>query len=94
MSGFFKLNPFSQRPRPKPTALDDAPTPSASAATADFAIDEHRPMKVVCIGAGYAGIVAGIRCAFSLPFDHAGWTCEKLTHELPIDFNNGCPAPN
>ena len=29
--------------------------------TGDFAIDEYRPMKVVCIGAGFSGIIAGIR---------------------------------
>lgn len=27
----------------------------------DFSIDEHRPIKVVCIGAGFSGIIAGIR---------------------------------
>lgn len=29
--------------------------------TGSFSIDEYRPMKVVCIGAGFSGIVAGIR---------------------------------
>ncbi|KAI0315332.1 FAD/NAD-binding domain-containing protein [Amylostereum chailletii] len=29
----------------------------------DFCIDEDRPMKVVCIGAGFSGIIAGIRFA-------------------------------
>jgi hypothetical protein len=28
---------------------------------ADFSIDEYPRVKVVCIGAGFAGIVAGIR---------------------------------
>ncbi|VDB82952.1 unnamed protein product [Peniophora sp. CBMAI 1063] len=28
---------------------------------ADFSVDEYRPIKVICIGAGVAGIVAGIR---------------------------------
>ena len=37
-------------------------TPSALEQTApDFSIDECRPIKVVCIGAGFAGIIAGIR---------------------------------
>ncbi|KAF8900786.1 hypothetical protein CPB85DRAFT_1324906 [Mucidula mucida] len=27
----------------------------------NFSIDEHRPMKVVVVGAGYSGIIAGIR---------------------------------
>ena len=32
----------------------------------DFSIDEYRPMKVVCIGAGFSGITAGIRSVYSL----------------------------
>ncbi|ETW86440.1 hypothetical protein HETIRDRAFT_58532 [Heterobasidion irregulare TC 32-1] len=35
--------------------------------TGDFAIDEYRPMKVVCIGAGFSGIIAGIRFAQRVP---------------------------
>ena len=27
----------------------------------DFAIDEYRPIKVIAIGAGFSGIIAGIR---------------------------------
>jgi hypothetical protein len=27
----------------------------------DFAVDEYRPIKVVAIGAGFSGIIAGIR---------------------------------
>lgn len=30
----------------------------------EFSIDDYRRMKVVCIGAGYSGIVAGIRYVF------------------------------
>ena len=29
----------------------------------DFAIDEYRPIKVICVGAGLTGILAGIRSA-------------------------------
>ncbi|THH13673.1 hypothetical protein EW146_g6563, partial [Bondarzewia mesenterica] len=29
--------------------------------TGDFSVDEYRPIKVICIGAGFSGIVAGIR---------------------------------
>ena len=29
----------------------------------EFAIDEYRPIKVICVGAGFTGILAGIRCA-------------------------------
>ena len=31
----------------------------------NFSVDEYRPLKVVCIGAGISGIVAGIRCVTS-----------------------------
>lgn len=27
-----------------------------------FSIDDYRPLKVVVIGAGFSGIIAGIRC--------------------------------
>lgn len=27
----------------------------------EFAIDEYRPIKVICVGAGFTGILAGIR---------------------------------
>ncbi|KZV69317.1 FAD/NAD-binding domain-containing protein [Peniophora sp. CONT] len=33
----------------------------------NFSLDENRPIKVVCIGAGYAGIVAGIRFRQRIP---------------------------
>ncbi|KAI0057663.1 FAD/NAD(P)-binding domain-containing protein [Artomyces pyxidatus] len=33
----------------------------------DFAVDEYRPMKVVCIGAGYSGLIAGIRFSQKVP---------------------------
>ncbi|VDB82944.1 unnamed protein product [Peniophora sp. CBMAI 1063] len=33
----------------------------------DFSVDEHRPMKVICIGAGFAGIAAGIRFRQRVP---------------------------
>ena len=34
---------------------------TATAPTPDFSIDEYPRIRVVCIGAGFAGIVAGIR---------------------------------
>lgn len=48
---------------------DETPTPNHPENTAperpfklgDFSIDKHKPIKVVCIGAGYSGIIAGIR---------------------------------
>lgn len=33
----------------------------------DFSIDEYRPMKVVIIGAGFSGILAGIRFRQYMP---------------------------
>lgn len=36
--------------------------PLAPYTLGDFCIDEHRPLKVIVIGAGFAGITAGIRC--------------------------------
>ncbi|KZT22659.1 FAD/NAD-binding domain-containing protein [Neolentinus lepideus HHB14362 ss-1] len=33
----------------------------------DFSIDEYRPMRVVCIGAGVSGIIAGIRFPQKVP---------------------------
>lgn len=35
----------------------------------DFSVDEGRPMKVIVIGAGMSGILAGIRCHFCFIFD-------------------------
>ena len=51
---------------------DEAATKSTDADTSsfklgEFSIDDYRPMKVVVIGAGFSGIIAGIRCvAFGL----------------------------
>lgn len=33
----------------------------------DFAIDEYKPIKVVVIGAGFSGILAGIRYVYGIP---------------------------
>lgn len=41
-----------------PTSMHTSTPPSTKP---DFSVDEYRPIKVVCIGAGFAGIVAGIR---------------------------------
>ena len=30
----------------------------------DFAVDEYRPIRVIVIGAGFSGILAGIRYVF------------------------------
>ena len=35
----------------------------------DFAVDEYRPIRVIVIGAGFSGILAGIRYLLTpLPF--------------------------
>ena len=44
--------------------------------TGDFAIDEYRPMKVVCIGAGFSGIIAGIR--------YVEWSPERSNLEVDL----------
>ena len=36
----------------------------------NFTIDEYRPIKVIVIGAGFSGILAGIRCVAGLK-DHS-----------------------
>ncbi|RPD59865.1 FAD/NAD(P)-binding domain-containing protein [Lentinus tigrinus ALCF2SS1-6] len=47
------------RPRPaEPTPPEDIP---AKIKLGDFAVDEYRPIKVIVIGAGFSGILAGIR---------------------------------
>ncbi|VDC03361.1 unnamed protein product [Peniophora sp. CBMAI 1063] len=42
-------------------------TPDPDFKLGNFSLDENRPIKVVCIGAGYAGIVAGIRFRQRIP---------------------------
>ncbi|TFY70634.1 hypothetical protein EVG20_g2373 [Dentipellis fragilis] len=49
------------------TNLNGAVHGPGTAELGEHAIDEYRPMKVVCIGAGYSGIVAGIRFAQRIP---------------------------
>ncbi|KAI0720658.1 FAD/NAD-binding domain-containing protein [Fomitopsis betulina] len=57
---------------------DETPTPNHPENTAperpfklgDFSIDKHKPIKVVCIGAGYSGIIAGIRFPQRIPNVH------------------------
>ncbi len=46
-----------------------------------FAIDEYRPIKVIVIGAGFSGILAGIRYA-RLPRPHLG----ANAHRAPQGF--------
>ena len=46
-----------------------------------FSVDEYKPIKVVVIGAGFSGILAGIRCVY-FPF----WTLgvEVLTGRVLV----------
>lgn len=57
----YSATPSSSRPNGQAKAQTSTYVPP------DFAIDEWRRMKVVVIGAGYSGITAGIRYAYSLP---------------------------
>ena len=57
--------------------------PGSSFRLGDFSIDEYKPIKVVCIGAGFSGILAGIRRVFlvtSIP--------NLRTHEHGEDFRS------
>ena len=48
------------RPHPaQPEPINEVPT---KIQLGDFAVDEYKPIKVVVIGAGFSGILAGIRC--------------------------------
>ncbi|KAJ7082429.1 FAD/NAD-binding domain-containing protein [Mycena belliarum] len=45
-----------------------APTPGpAPYSTGEFSIDDYRPIKVICIGAGFGGIVSAIRFRQKVP---------------------------
>ena len=37
------------------------PTANERFKLADFAVDEYKPVRVIVIGAGFSGILAGIR---------------------------------
>ncbi|KAI0671631.1 FAD/NAD-P-binding domain-containing protein [Trametes maxima] len=44
-----------------------APTPRPPFTLGDFTIDEYKPIKVIVIGAGFCGILAGIRLPQKIP---------------------------
>ena len=44
-----------------PSAKGDDVPPDGRFTLGDFSIDEYRPIKVIVIGAGFSGILAGIR---------------------------------
>ncbi|KAI0053474.1 FAD/NAD-P-binding domain-containing protein [Auriscalpium vulgare] len=50
-------------PNVAPSKNAAEPNAASSFKAGSFQIDDYRPMKVVCIGAGYSGIIAGIRFA-------------------------------
>ncbi|OCH84940.1 FAD/NAD-binding domain-containing protein [Obba rivulosa] len=45
----------------------DHPSIDSAFKTGDFSIDEYRPMRVVVVGAGFSGIIAGIRFRQKIP---------------------------
>ncbi|KAI0666937.1 hypothetical protein C8Q78DRAFT_982944 [Trametes maxima] len=45
----------------------DGTTPTQPYTLGDFCIDEYRPLKVIVIGAGFSGILAGIRFPQKIP---------------------------
>ena len=44
------------------THIPNGNTPPTPFTLGDFCIDEYEPIKVIVIGAGFSGILAGIRC--------------------------------
>ncbi len=49
------------RPASEPAPAEPVPPTPVKIKLGDFAIDEYRPIKVLVIGAGFSGILAGIR---------------------------------
>ncbi|KAJ7082439.1 FAD/NAD-P-binding domain-containing protein [Mycena belliarum] len=66
-----KLAPASQLPTTMSKssgATTTAPGPGpAPYSTGEFAVDDYRPMKVICIGAGFSGILSAIRFRQKVP---------------------------
>ena len=56
---------FSRTSAPEKAASDASS--SYTFDLGDFSIDEYDPVKVIVIGAGFSGIIAGIRCALPSP---------------------------
>ncbi|KZT22657.1 FAD/NAD(P)-binding domain-containing protein [Neolentinus lepideus HHB14362 ss-1] len=53
---------------PEPTSIPNGVNGTTSHyQLGDFSIDEYRPIKVVCIGAGFSGVAAGIRFPQRVP---------------------------
>lgn len=46
---------------------ENGPTPTSLPPLWNHRVDDYRPMKVICIGAGFSGIVAGIRFPEKIP---------------------------
>ena len=53
----------------QPDSTEDIP---AKIELGDFAVDEYKPIKVVVIGAGFSGILAGDRKSTRLNSSHSG----------------------
>jgi hypothetical protein len=69
--------------RPVEYAVDG----SGSFTLGDFAVDEYRPIKVVVIGAGFSGIIAGIRFVNQIVKFYA--KAESLIPRYPQRIPNG-----
>ena len=52
---------FSRIP-PSVNAHEPEPQDDGRFTLGSFSIDEYKPIKVIVIGAGFSGILAGIRC--------------------------------
>ncbi|KAJ8508460.1 hypothetical protein ONZ45_g9267 [Pleurotus djamor] len=61
LNGLPRVQPVRVQQHATKNGLHAKPSSNAKYTLGDFYIDEPRPIKVVVIGAGYSGIIAGIR---------------------------------
>ncbi|KAJ6548136.1 FAD/NAD-binding domain-containing protein [Mycena vulgaris] len=52
---------------PTTTSLDSSPASAEPYCIGNFAVDDYRPIKVICIGAGFSGILCAIRFQQKVP---------------------------
>ena len=62
------------------TTAEDGSAVDSRMTLGDWSIDEYKPMKVAVIGAGFSGILAGIRCVIFL--DIIATSCELFSPQV------------
>lgn len=60
-TGVHYLSEAGQTPVANNVTAPSHDTPTQQFKLGGFAIDEYRPLRIIVIGAGYSGIIAGIR---------------------------------